>query len=86
MAYGCKSWCPIKEIHIEHVNFDTQKMQNPEILESNINKARCKVLKLDNICSISGDESSAYCGKTMFRCKSSILSQKSNGGTNKFQI
>jgi hypothetical protein len=26
-----QSWVPLQEIHIEHVNFDMQKLQNPEI-------------------------------------------------------
>jgi len=78
-----RSWCPIKEIHIEHVNFDTQKMQNPEISGIEYQQGTLQGVEVRQYLLDKWGRKCAYCGKTGVSLQVEHIIPKSNGGTNK---
>ncbi len=78
-----KSWCPIGEIHVEHVNFDTQKMQSAEIAGVEYQQGTLHGIEVRQYLLDKWERKCAYCGKTNVPLQIEHIIPKSKGGTNK---
>jgi 5-methylcytosine-specific restriction endonuclease McrA len=78
-----KSWIPLQEIHIEHVNFDTQKMQNPEISGIEYQQGTLQGVEVRQYLLDKWGRKCAYCDKTDVPLQIEHVIPKCNGGTNR---
>jgi 5-methylcytosine-specific restriction endonuclease McrA len=78
-----KSWIPLQEIHIEHVNFDMQKMENPEISGIEYQQGTLQGVEVRQYLLDKWGRKCAYCDKTDVPLQIEHVIPKSNGGTNK---
>jgi 5-methylcytosine-specific restriction endonuclease McrA len=78
-----KSWIPLQEIHVEHVNFDMQKMQNPEISGIEYQQGTLQGIEVRQYLLDKWGRKCAYCDKTGVPLQIEHVIPKCNGGTNK---
>jgi 5-methylcytosine-specific restriction endonuclease McrA len=78
-----KSWIPLQEIHIEHVNFDTQMMQNPEISGIEYQQGTLQDIEVRQYLLDKWERKCAYCGKTDIPLQIEHVVPKASGGTNR---
>lgn len=77
------SWCPIKQIPVEHVNFDTQKMQNAEISGIEYQQGTLQGIEVRQYLLEKWEQKCAYCGKSDVPLQIEHIVPKSKGGTNR---
>ncbi len=78
-----KSWCPLSEIHIEHVNFDTQKLQNAEISGIEYQQGELQGVEVRQYLLDKWERKCAYCGVSGVPLEIEHVIPKSKGGTDK---
>jgi 5-methylcytosine-specific restriction endonuclease McrA len=78
-----QSWIPLQEIHVEHVNFDMQKMQNPEISGIEYQQGTLQGVEVRQYLLDKWGRKCAYCDKTGVPLQIEHVIPKCNGGTNK---
>jgi 5-methylcytosine-specific restriction endonuclease McrA len=78
-----KSWCPLSEIHIEHVNFDTQKMQNAEISGVEYQQGTLQGVEVRQYLLDKWERKCAYCSVSGVPLQIEHITPKSKGGTNR---
>lgn len=77
------AWIPLQEIHLEHVNFDTQKMQNPEISGIEYQQGTLQGVDIRQYLLEKFERKCVYCGKINVPLQVEHVVPKINGGTNK---
>jgi 5-methylcytosine-specific restriction endonuclease McrA len=78
-----RKFCPITSISLEHVKFDTQKMQNPEISGIEYQQGELYGYEVREYLLEKWGRKCAYCGKTGVPLEIEHIVPKSRGGSNR---
>ena len=78
-----KKIIPIHEIHVEHVNFDTQKIQNPDILGVEYQHGTLEGIETKQYLLEKYNRTCVYCGATNVPLQIEHVIPKSKGGSNR---
>jgi len=77
------AWIPLQEIHIEHVNFDTHKMQHPEISGIEYQQGTLQGVEVRQYLLDKWGRKCAYCDKVDVPLQIEHVVPKIKGGTNR---
>ena len=78
-----RRFCPIAEISTEHVKFDTQLMQNPDISGIEYQQGELQGYETREYLLEKWNRKCAYCGKTNIPLEAEHIIPKSRGGSNR---